>query len=628
MKLEEIDISEINNFQELKDIRSKLETEEEKEELIERVEELKNGKDKEPEPELDKWLCVRCKKEFEYKAGETPFECPKCHKSANKTVFKALTGPYQYFDLSGRKRFVREKLGKDILEDYHIKTLEDNEEIYIFNDVCYEPVGANLIRKEVQQRLGPECVKNRIDEVIDDIQIRTLTPLEEFDTDPYVVAVKNGYLNIRTGELEEPDPDKIITTKIPVKYNPEVEFEGSNIEEFLLDILDKDYLKPIQELLGYCLFKKYSYKKGFMLKGPAHTGKTTLLNLIKKFLGQENITDQSLKDLSDYKFARASLFQRLANLSDDLDASKINNIGTFKMLTGSSSINAPIKHKQDQLIFENYATMVFTANRYPKINDPDQAWWERWVLIEFEKQFFPEDPHTIPQDILMERITEDKELTGLLNWAVEGFERLFNQGHFTRPEKSKEIEKKWIRETDSLKAFVMDYCEEDRNCRVIKKEFYNAYTDFCGVEGLPVVEENTVGRNLPSYIPYVSTKQPKIDTGDSNRQRYVWSNIRLKEPYDQYNRPKNIVEEEPEDQKDNNQSNLTIIEEDQSFKANLRDFLKAGPKKCDDIVERFTPRYEEDQIIYKIVDLKMEGFLIDLKERGYKLNEADQSGVI
>lgn len=628
MNLEDIEIEDMKPTEVSKAV-SKLDSKEEKEKLKEKYSQMieermeEEGEEEDPEVKTDRWKCVRCEKAglrdptFEYDKGEIPLECPHCNKSSNKTRFEALTGPYQYFNFSNRKRFVPKRLAEDIIEDYQFRTLEDNEEIYYFDGVYYKPQGSNLIKREVQERLGEESVKNRIDEVINYIKIQTLTPLEKFDPDPYILAVDNGHLNLKTGDLEDPTPERLITTKIPVEYNPEVDFKGSNIEEFLNDILDKEYLPPLQELFGYLLFKKYSYKKGFMFKGPAHTGKTTLLNLMKRFLGQDNITDQSLKDLSDYKFARASLFQKLANLSDDLDDSKINNIGTFKMLTGSSSINAPIKHKQDQLIFENYATMVFTANRYPRITDPDQAWWERWILIEFKKQFFPDDPETIPQDQLMERITQDKELSGLLNWSIEGFRRLIDQGHFTRPEKSKQIEKKWIKETDSLKAFVLEYCEEDPDNRVIKEDFYSAYTDYCEKENLPVKDKRVVGRNLPSNAPYVDSKRPKIKTEDSNRQRRVWEGIKLKGEYSNNNRP---IGEDPDSRKDEDQTDLTIVEEDHDIITEKEIYDQA-----DDDKEIFIPDLSEEldktpsEIKPKLESMVDQGKLVKVKEGVYRL---------
>ena len=91
-----------------------------------------------------------------------------------------------------------------------------------------------------------------------------------------------------------------------------------------------------EEMVGYILIKNCRFRKGFILYGGGHNGKSTVLNLLKKFVGEENLSTIELKKLSD-TFLTAELENKLANIGDDIDASEIGDTGTIKKLfTGES----------------------------------------------------------------------------------------------------------------------------------------------------------------------------------------------------------------------------------------------------------------------------------------------------
>src|SRR5208283_2759033 len=95
----------------------------------------------------------------------------------------------------------------------------------------------------------------------------------------------------------------------------------------------------------------------------------------------------------------------------------------FKMLTGGDSIGTEKKFK-DEYSFVNYAKLIFSANKPPKVTDEDSyAFWRRWILIEFPNQFG--DDKKDPE--ILNKLTAEAELSGLLNWALEGLARLRQQ---------------------------------------------------------------------------------------------------------------------------------------------------------------------------------------------------------
>lgn len=138
----------------------------------------------------------------------------------------------------------------------------------------------------------------------------------------------------------------------------------------------------------------------------------------------------------------------------------------------------------------------------------------------------------------MEELTEEKELSALLNWALEGLQEVLEEGHFKPSERTLEGKETWISHTDNFRAFVNRYTVKDPDGRIIKNELYNKYTDYCEKKGWTAIESSEVGKQLPKIKGCVSSKKPKIHYGESHKQVNCWEGIRFKEdsPYSDLNR--------------------------------------------------------------------------------------------
>jgi len=188
------------------------------------------------------------------------------------------------------------------------------------------------------------------------------------------------------------------------------------------------------EMFGYCLYKDYPFAKAFMLIGSGANGKSTLMKLLEKFLGEDNIATPSLQDLLRDKFAKVELFGKLANIHADLSSEKLENTGTFKMLTGGDTVYGQKKFK-DPIKFKNHAKLIYSANELPRTDDRTDAFFRRWIVIDFPNQFTSNDEFTNPD--LPYSIIDEEEMSGLLNWALDGLERILDQGGFSRPSRER-----------------------------------------------------------------------------------------------------------------------------------------------------------------------------------------------
>jgi putative DNA primase/helicase len=254
-----------------------------------------------------------------------------------------------------------------------------------------------------------------------------------------------------------------------------------------------------------------------MLVGGGSNGKSTWLALNKTFLGQENVSGRGLHDLEDNRFAKADLHAKLANIYADLPDRSLQRTGTFKMLTGKDLITAERKF-QNPFTFVNYAKLLFSANKVPEAQDDSDAFFRRWIVIVFANTFEGDkcDPHII------EKLTTDQELSGLLNLALQGLKRLLKKGEFSHSKTTQEVKEDYIRKASPLAAFVLDCLETDSDAFIAKKELYQVFTEYCRRNSLPTVTQETFYKNLPRHAT-VADHRPTIQ---GNRP-YTFKGIRF-----------------------------------------------------------------------------------------------------
>ena len=413
------------------------------------------------------------------------------------------------------KKVIPKRVADDILGEFTIRTRGGDHQIFFYDDGIYNPNGRDLIRGEVEKLLG-ELSSNYVNnEVLGHIQRTTLTDPSDFNSQRNLIHLENGIFDLNQMELREFDKEIISTTKLPVRY-----VDGADcpkFREFVRQILTSSDVLLIQEIFGWCLIKDYRFQTAVMCVGSGSNGKSTLLEVLKAFLGMGNIANIPLQHLGG-RFTTARLFGKLANIYPDLPSGGIKETGVFKMLTGGDQIEAERKFSQETVKFVNYAKMVFSANKIPETSDESDAFFRRWILINFPNKFEGDEADTD----LLKKIMTAEELSGIFNWALIGLRRLIKRGGFEHIETEK-VSEQYRRMSSSLLAFVEDYVEVAGGEEwVSKEEFYNAYIGYCKAEGLPTKAKNVVGRELPEHV----SVQGGAKRTEEGKVR-VWRGIKL-----------------------------------------------------------------------------------------------------
>jgi len=409
---------------------------------------------------------------------------------------------------------------------------DKNPEFYIYKEGIRVPQGKTYIEEYCRKVLGQAYSTQLFNDVCTKISADNKVDFEDYlnQNNPYEIAVKNGILDLKTMELQPFDPKKIFFNKIPVKYDKNAKCE--KIYQFLKDILQSEEdVKLVLELFGFSLVKDYFLEVAFMLLGNGRNGKGKLLELFKRFLGIENTCSVRLQEMNTQSSSICEMFNRLVNLAGDLNNNSLKETGLFKEITGRDLIQAKRKYYRD-IKFTNYSKQIFACNELPRVYDNSTGFWSRWILINFPYEFMDKKDYDnlseedkkfkkIKNPDIINEITSEKELSGLLNFALEGLKKIKKNKCFSYSNSAEEVKREWVRKADSFIAFCMDNVEEDYDGKVQKKSLKKLYNQYRKNFKLKNVSDTSIKITLEE-------KYGVTDSQDFGSGERFWEGIKLK----------------------------------------------------------------------------------------------------
>lgn len=377
-----------------------------------------------------------------------------------------------------RDGFRHNEFGDELIETYHIITV--NGQLYVYEDGYYQRDERIIEGKMIE--LYPGIKQKDRAEVLSYIRIKTHISSETLKVNPYVINVKNTRLDIRTGDVLPFSPDAIEFDRIPVTYDPSA--YCADLDKMLNRVFlgDRAVIDLFEEMLGACLLKHSRYQKAFMLYGAGSNGKSTILDMIKRFIGRANFSTIELDKLTSDKFVTAELENKLANIGDDINDTVIKDTGTIKKLFSGNALLVQRKNERP-FTLEPYATHIFSCNTIPRSFDKSKGFYRRWIFIPFNAQFSETDPDYDP--LIEDKITTDTALSYLLNLAIRGARRLMRNGGFTQPEVVKEALEAYINDNSTVLSWIEDkMLTESYLTSKPTDELYSEFSDWCKLSGI------------------------------------------------------------------------------------------------------------------------------------------------
>ena len=251
---------------------------------------------------------------------------------------------------------------------------------------------------------------------------------------------------------------------------------------------DKEVIDLFYEMLGYCLIGHCKYQKAFFFYGEGSNGKSTVLDMIKAFLGEDNLSFMGIDEVTQ-QFAKVELENVIANIGDDVNDTPIKQAGTLKKMITGNGIRVEAKGERGYRLNPT-AKHIYTGNKIPRSFDKTNGFYRRWCFIPFVASFSPDDVDFDP--MIDEKVTTQESLSYLLNKAIEGAKRLIKNGKFTSPECVTETLNSYIVDNSTTLLWVSeDNITQDMVLETPAFELYSKFVDRCKLNGIQ-------GSNIPS----------------------------------------------------------------------------------------------------------------------------------
>lgn len=289
------------------------------------------------------------------------------------------------------------------------------------------------------------------------------------DRNYHLLDLQNGMFDLTKMQLLPHEDKWYSTIRIPVQYDPDA--KCPRFMQFLREVMldDGECVRVIQEIMGYCLTSEMKLQKAFFFYGAGSNGKSVLAAIMERLCGLENVSHTPLSTLNR-KFGMQELPGKILNISPENDSfGKDIDTQMLKSITGGDIVAVEQKYKTTSSV-QMRCKLLFLLNQLPTTKDTSHGFYRRLVLIPFDRIFTPEE-----QDRgLLEKLYA--ELPGILNFAMEGLQRLRQQQYqLSSAKRIDDALEKYKKNHHPVLQFFVDALQVDEAAKERRPLFYEVY---------------------------------------------------------------------------------------------------------------------------------------------------------
>jgi putative DNA primase/helicase len=380
------------------------------------------------------------------------------------------------------------KTADAIAEKLNVICMVESRKLFMYQRGIYISNGVELfleneVAEYADKNYNEKFLQKRIADALHRMEYKNPVLEEEFNKNKNIIVVKNGLVNINTGELRPHTPAEVYTSKFDFNYDPDAKLTPE-FENFLKTVFEGvEYQIDIaQEFFGYCLTSEYFIQAFLYMLGGGGNGKGTFLNILRLFIGDENTSALGLHEICGKdKFTLSGLYGKKLNVCGDIPATIIKDTDNLKKTTGRDLIYAQFKYGQP-FQFPNSAKIAFAGNKSAVFDDDSKGFVDRLVLIDFPNRF----RNTKNDDQDMEKkCTTPESLSGILTWAIAGLKRLREQKKFSHQKSYKEKMEILNQKTNPVEYFVKECVKPLQGHYISNDQLFNYYKLFQNKHNLP-----------------------------------------------------------------------------------------------------------------------------------------------
>jgi P4 family phage/plasmid primase-like protien len=396
-------------------------------------------------------------------------------------------------------------LAKYLGNEHHLATAKSYS--YTFEKDHYRQIDDLELKNTIDQLTLDKCIPSRIDEFLKAAIYKNFKPTSFFEQPDGFINLKNGILDIKSRKLLPRDPGVFFKYVLPHEFD-----ESADCPNWLsfLDFVfegNQELCDLSAEVFGYVLAGGTPWlHKAFFLDGSGRNGKSTWLDVLKHLIGRENYCSIPIRNL-DKPFSVVMADGKLANIVGELEGRDLNS-EVFKIAVGGEELVAAHKGKDEyQLAFT--AKMVFATNNPPNFKDTSAGYYERLCVIPFRRYIKEEERDaSIGRKLLT-------EIPGVLNWALNGLERLEKRGHLPSIQAVKDTISEYRESNDAVFDWVRHYVHFNTGIenKVTIGDYYEPFKAWCQSEGRYPISKNwfvrAVLRELKAQMPNLKESRPQ-----------------------------------------------------------------------------------------------------------------------
>jgi putative DNA primase/helicase len=349
-----------------------------------------------------------------------------------------------------------------------------------------------------------------------------------------IVACQNGLLVVGSRTLIPHDPRWFSQTCVPFAFAPDAPLPQRWMR-FLGELWPEDPHDPegsdearelniaaLAEWFGYVASGKTDQHKIGLMTGPTRGGKGLISRIQGALIGPENVAAPTLSSLgSDFGLAPL-LGKPLAVVSDARFDARGSQVVVERLLSISGQDPLTVNRKYRDHWTGKLPTRFFiVSNELPRLGDASMAVAGRFLALTLTRSWLGKEDRGLECELLA-------ELPGILNWSLDGLERLNRQGRFTVPAGSQDAISIIQDLASPVAAFVRDCCVLGTRGEIPAAHLYAAWKQWAEDNGHKPGSAPAFGKDLRAVVPGLRSMRPRAADSATERRELIYSGVTIR----------------------------------------------------------------------------------------------------
>jgi putative DNA primase/helicase len=257
--------------------------------------------------------------------------------------------------------------------------------------------------------------------------------------------------------------------------------------------------------------------------GPTRGGKGIIARILIALIGERNVAGPTLSSLAGEFGLGPLIGKSLAVIADMRFIAKESGAIVERLLSISGEDIQTVNRKYvQQWTGKIPARIHIISNELPHLGDASTAIVGRIVLLLTTQSWLGKEDYGLENRLR-------GELTGILNWGLDGLERLTvtNKNRFTPTEGAVEAIGAMRDMASPARAFVRERCELGPGKQADCDGLYKSFREWCDDSGVSKPAKHVFGRNLRAAFPSIKVTRP-VDPATKKPGARVYAGVSFK----------------------------------------------------------------------------------------------------